>query len=142
MNDLAQAVHDTLAGDDTLADMLATYEHETGTAAPAIFDGLIPPDDALLPAVSFSLSGATRWDTIGQGGYTTSVDVRAYANKTGSRNTLRAIGERIYELFHGQRIEVENHEEWGWYADAPIAADDPDGYPGVLVGMRVNLLRK
>lgn len=100
---LTAAVHARLAGDATLAAMLAKYD-----GAPAVFTTDPPPDDAALPYIVVPGDLAQNpFDTKDLRGREIYRDVRCYTPATGSSKLVDDIAERTRFLLHRHRLVVD-----------------------------------
>lgn len=134
---LTTAVYERLAGDPTLAALLATYEGE-----PAIFTTDPAPGDASLPyIVTAGEVAQAPFDAKNARGREVYRDVRCYASASGSTVTVEAIAERVRTLLHRHRLEVAGFETWVAAASGPIAADEEDAY-GRIVTVRWILMEE
>ena len=125
---LAETFYDRMAGDPTLAAMLAVYE-----GAPAVFTTDPAPGDALLPyIVTAGEVVDTPFDTKTTRGRTAWRDVRCYANAGGSAAEVELMAERVRALFHRQAVSITDFE-WIWgECSGPVAADELDAYGRVV----------
>ena len=107
--EVSKALYERLAGDATLAALLATYEGK-----PAIFTPDLAPDDAELPYISAPGEGSQApFDTKTTRGLRVMRDIRCYASPDGSAVIIEQIAERVRVLLHrapltiaGYRVEV------------------------------------
>ena len=123
-----------MAGDATLAGMLASYE-----GAPAIFTTDPVPGDATLPyIVSAGEVVGAPFDTKTTRGRTVWRDVACYTEATGSAVEVELMAERVRALFHRQHISITDFE-WIWgECSGPIVADELDAY-GRIVTVRLTI---
>lgn len=125
---LTAPLHARLAGDATLAGLLAEYRGE-----PAVFTTDPAPGDAALPyIVTAGAIAGSPWDTKTTRGRQVSRDVRCYAPALGSAAVVEQIAERVRALLHRHALEVENHVVYIADVSGPIAADEPDAYGRIL----------
>ena len=60
------------------------------------------------------------------------VDVRCYAEATGSSSNIEAISERVRALLHRVELSIDDHA-WLWSScSGPISADEVDAYGRIL----------
>jgi hypothetical protein len=132
MSAATQAIYDRLAGDETLAGMLATYNDD-----PAIFTVDPAPGDASLPyIVTAGEFASAALDTKTTRGRQAWRDVRCYAEADGSAVTVEAIAERARELLHRDPLEVEGFGAFVAECSGPVAADEQGAY-GRIVTVRM-----
>jgi hypothetical protein len=131
---LSDAFYERMAGDPTLAAMLAIYK-----GAPAIFTTDPVPGDALLPyVVTAGEVVNTPFDTKTTRGRTAWRDVRCYDNANGSSAQVELIAERVRTLFHRQSVLITDFE-WIWgECSGPIVADEPEAY-GRIVTVKLTI---
>lgn len=128
MGAITEAFYDVLVGDDTLVDMLSTYEGE-----PAVFTTDPPPDDATLPyIVSAGEISTTPFDTKIVYGRRLSRDVRMYAAREDSALTIEAIAERVRALFHRQVIAISGFVVVVAECMGPIQVDEDDAHGRIV----------
>ena len=131
---LTAALYDRLAGDTDLTVLLAQYN-----GGPAVFTVDPAPGDAVLPyVVSAGFIAATNWDTKTTRGRQVWRDIRCYAPATGSAEPVEAIAERVRELLHRHRLEVDGHVTYVAEASGPLVGDGDDVY-GRIVSVRLTL---
>lgn len=132
MSLLTQALYNELADDETLTDLLATYNDK-----PAIFTTEPVPGDASKPyIISAGAVAQEPNDTkTGQGRIVTR-DIRCYAEADGSAETVEDIAERVRTLLHRQALDVSGYTCIITEASGPMAADEEDAY-GRIVTIRV-----
>jgi hypothetical protein len=129
MSAITQAVYDVLAGDSTLAGLLATYHGE-----PAIFTTDPAPGDAALPyIVTAGEVTHTPFDTKNTRGRQVWRDVRCYAAAaSGSAVAVEAIAERVRALLHRLPVAAAGFI-WIWSeCSGPIAADEDEAYGRIV----------
>ena len=136
MGALTAAFHQRLAGDPTLATLLATYN-----GRPAVFTSDPAPADAELPfVVSAGEVAQEPADTKTTRGRTIYRDVRCYAAETGSAAQIEAIAERVRALFHRYPLAVAGYGIVVAVASGPIPApDDDDTTTGRVVTVRLTM---
>lgn len=116
---LAAAVYDALAGDATLAGLLADYN-----GSPAIFTVQPVPGDAVLPyIVTAGHAVDAPFDTKLTRGRAVIRDVRCYAEADGSAIVIEAIAERVLALLHRQPLDIDGHTWVMSDCTGPIVAD-------------------
>lgn len=126
--DLTGPLHERLAGDAELVTLLADYRGE-----PAVFTVDPAPGDASLPyIVAAGHVVDNPWDTKTTRGRQVWRDVRCYAPATGSAVVVEAIAERVRELLHKHRLEVEGHVTYLAEVAGPIVADETEAYGRIL----------
>ena len=129
---LTQALYDVLAGDATLAGLLATYQGE-----PAVFTTDPAPGDAVLPyIVTAGAVAQVPFDTKTTLGRTITRDVRCYAAASGSAVTVEAMAERVRALLHRQTLEIDGFVWVLAECSGAMAADEQDSY-GRIVTVRM-----
>jgi len=128
-----KAIHMKLSADSTLAALLSTYESE-----PAIFTVDPAPGDASMPFIVIGpIVGQAPFDTKNSLGRSVRVDVRCYAEATGSVVDIEAISERVRTLLHRSNLSIDDHA-WLWsVCYGPISADEEDAY-GRIVSVEIN----
>ena len=131
---LTDPFYECMAGDPTLAAMLATYK-----GAPAVFTTDPVPGDALLPyIVTAGEVVGTPFDTKTSRGRTVWRDVRCYDNANGSAVQVELMAERVRALFHRQAISITDFE-WIWgECSGPIVADELKAY-GRVVTVKITI---
>lgn len=131
---ITQAIYSRLAGDETLAGLVNTYQGE-----PAIFTTDPAPGDAALPYIVTAGAVATAaFDTKTTRGRTVTRDVRCYTSASGSAAVVEAMAERVRELLHRQELTVAGYA-WVWSeCSGPVAADEQDAY-GRIVTIRITI---
>ena len=123
-----EAIYDLLSADSTLAGKLSTYEGD-----PAIFTVDPAPGDANLPFIVISpiIDGAP-FDTKTSRGRSVRIDVRCYAEATGSAADIEAISERVRSLLHREPLTIDGHA-WLWSSCfGPISADEAEAYGRIV----------
>jgi hypothetical protein len=123
-----KAIHSKLSADATLTAMLSTYEGE-----PAIFTVDPAPEGAEMPFIVVSpiIDGAP-FDTKTSRGRSVRVDVRCYAEATGSSSDIEAISERVRSVLHRVELTIDGHA-WEWSSCfGPISADEADAYGRII----------
>ena len=125
---ITQAIYDALAGDATLAGMLASYN-----GRPAVFTTEPAPGDAVLPyIVAAGDLVQMPFDTKTTRGRAITRDVRCYAAASGSARTVTAIAERVRYLLHRRTLEIEGFA-WVWAeCSGPMSADELDAYGRIV----------
>lgn len=131
---ITEAIYNRLAGDATLAGMLAEYCGET-----AVFTTDPAPGDAVLPYVVTAGSVAEApFDTKTTRGWTITRDVRCYTAASGSAVMVEAIAERVRALLHRQVLTIDGFV-WLWAeCSGPLVADEQDAY-GRIVTVRMTV---
>jgi len=134
MSILSGVFYDTMAGDPTLAGLLATYGGQ-----PAVFTTDPVPGDAPLPyVVTAGEVSQAPFDTKTTLGRTIMRDVRCFAAADGSAVTIEAIVERVRALFHRQALVIPGFV-WLWSeCSGPIVADELDAY-GRIITVRLTV---
>ena len=128
MSILTAAIYDKLAGDLTLASLLATYDGE-----PAIFTVDPVPGNATLPyIVTTGEVSQSPFDTKQTRGRSLIRDVRCYADADGSAIAIEAIAERVRALLHRQALTISGFSWMVSDCSGPITADDIDVYGRIL----------
>ena len=123
-----KAIYDALSDDSTLTAMLSTYESE-----PAIFTVDPAPGDADKPFIVISpILDQAPFDTKNSRGRSARVDVRCYAEATGSAADIEAISERVRSLLHREPLTIDGHA-WLWSSCfGPISADEAEAYGRIV----------
>jgi len=130
---ITEALYERLAGDVTLAGLLATYG-----GAPAVFSTDPPPGDATLPyVVAAGQVSQEAYDTKTTRGLTVRRDVRCYAKADGSVETIEAIAEQVWALLHRYALAIAGYDTWVVECTGPIRADDDDAYGRVITARMV-----
>lgn len=125
---LTSALYDVLAGDATLAGLLASYR-----GSPAVFTTDPPPGDAELPyIVTAGAVAQTPWDTKTSRGRQVVRDVRCYAAADGSAAAVETIAERVRALLHRQAFALSGGTVVVADVAGPVGADERDVYARVL----------
>lgn len=131
---LTAAIHERLAGDSSLAALLAVYD-----GGPAVFTTDPAPGDAALPyIVSAGDVADAPFDTKTTRGRQVWRDVRCYAPASGSAAIVEEIAERVRWLLHRHLLEVDGHETWIAEASGPVGADEENAY-GRIITVRLVL---
>jgi hypothetical protein len=132
MSILTPSIYDTLAGDGTLAGLLAEYN-----GSPAVFTTDPAPGDAQLPyVVTVGEVSQAAFDTKTTRGRSLIRDVRCYAAADGSAIVVEAIAERVRRLLHLQALTIDGFDWLVSECSGPIVADEPDTY-GRIVSLRL-----
>lgn len=137
MNAITQAIYDRLAGDVTLATLLATY---AGRLAMFTIDPAVP--DATKPYIVSNgqwIDGD--FDTKTNLGRRIFRDVRCYAAADGDAIPVEQIAERVRELFHRQhkQITVPGYQVIVAECSGPVASNEQDAY-GRLVTVKLIMM--
>ena len=128
MSVLTQSIHDRLADDTTLTDLLATYRD-----GPAIFTTDPAPGDASRPyIVTAGEVTQSPFDTKNSRGRRAWRDVRCYANADGSSLTIEMIAERVRALLHRYRLDIDGFGVLVAECNGPVTADEKDAYGRIL----------
>ena len=131
---ITEALYQRLAGDATLAGLLAEYRGQ-----PAVFTTATAPGDAELPYIVTSGSVAEEpFDTKTSRGRVFTRDVRCYAAASGSARTVRQIAERVRALLHRRTLEISGFAWLMAECSGPMAADEQDAY-GRIVTVRMTV---
>jgi hypothetical protein len=126
--DLTAAFYDRMAGDWTLAALLALYH-----GAPAVLTSDPAPGDAALPYIVSAGEIAQRaFDSKTTRGREIWRDVRCYAPVDGDPSTVEAMAERVRALFHRHKLAVDGAQTWVAEAGGPVAADEDDAYARIV----------
>lgn len=128
MSILSGAIYERLAGDATLAGLLATYQGN-----PAVFTVDPAPGDTPLPFI-VTAGEATQapFDTKTTRGRELIRDVRCYADANGSAVVIEAIAERVRALLHRQALNISGYRWIISDVTGPIVADERDFYGRIL----------
>ena len=130
MSILTNAIHDRLAGDATLAALLATYN-----GSPAIYTTDPAPGDTGLPyIVSVGEITQAPFDTKTTRGRSLTRDVKIYAKADGSAVVIETIAERVRSLLHRHKLVINGYECIIANCVGPVAADEKDFY-GRIIGL-------
>jgi len=143
---IAKAVYDLLNNTSEVTDLLGTHQFQSGSAkAPAIFTCRMDPDEVTFPAMFIRLTGGDFFDSRGTMGAEFSVEVTVYENKWRSVLPLEALAMKVWETLHSADYETvlqENgYEDAGVVAWPPQDAEDPDGYPGLMIRTRIRAMK-
>ena len=134
---LTAAIYARLAGDATLAGLVASYRGQ-----PAIFTTDPAPGDATLPYIVSAGDVAQRpYEAKNRGGREVFRDVRCYAPAVGSAVTVEEMAERVRALLHRQALAVDGFELWVAQVTGPTVADEADAY-GRIVSVRLVLMEE
>lgn len=137
MSVFSAAFYETLAGDETLTALLATYRTK-----PAVFTTDPAPDDASLPYVVTAGEVVNAPDdTKTTRGREVRRDVRCYTAAEDSAVTVEAMAERVRALFHRNPIEIEGFGVWLSECLGPIVADGEESY-GRIVTVRLRMIEE
>lgn len=129
---IRKAVYSALSTDATLTALLGTYE---GSAA--IFTTDPAPGDAPMPLiVATTVPARQPFDTKTTLGMQVWLDVRVYAEATGSAALIDQIAERVYDLLHRQTLTFDNRTWILSECTGPISVDESDAY-GRIITLRV-----
>lgn len=132
MSILTPSIYDVLAGDETLAGLLAEYN-----GSPAVFTIDPAPGDATLPyVVTAGEVSQAPFDTKTTRGRDAIRDVRCYAAANGSAVEVEAIAERVRALLHRQALTIDGFDWLVSHVTGPIVADERDVY-GRVVSLRL-----
>lgn len=116
MSAITAAIYERLAGDATLAAMLATYQ---GT--PAVFTDPDVPEGAGTPYVHAAGNvAAVPFDTKTTRGRDITRDIVCVVDAAAGMARCEAIAERVRALFHRQRVAVAGHETIIAEASGPV----------------------
>jgi hypothetical protein len=125
---LAKAVYEKLVIDNTLKNLLGTYEGK-----PAIFTIDPAPGDAVLPyVVASTISSNIPRDSKLSRGREIWIDVRCYTHADGSAALVNTIAERVRYLLHRQPLLIDDHLWERSNCTGPISADESDAYGRVV----------
>jgi hypothetical protein len=138
---ILEAIRDVLLADSTVTDSLATHDFGDG-GSPAIFTVDPIPETADHPAIILTMAGGIPWGTRAQKGTEIDVDARVYDDKLESSQRIRDIAWRMWEVINRANLSVEGYSEVGVYADPPVQAPDPDGFPGLRVTSTIRILEE
>jgi hypothetical protein len=128
MSILTRAIYDVLAGDATLAGLLATYN-----GLPAVFTSDPAPGDAEPPYIVTAGDVAqTPFDTKTTRGREMVRDVRCYDNAGGGPVVIEAIAERARYLLHRRALAIAGHTWILSECGGPTVADEPKYYGRIL----------
>lgn len=137
MSVFTQAIYNRLISDTTLTAKLATYK-----GLPAVFTIEPIPEDAELPYIVISNPiSDIPFDTKTTLGREMVIDVRCYTNDTGSKVAVEDIAERVRELFHRQRIDVNGYANLIANCDGMYFTLE-DGAYGIVVTIRFIFKRR
>lgn len=135
---IAEAIGDVLAADSYLTSRLAAYN---GNPAIITFDP--PPADMAEPLVVIRGPRAgTRDGDRANKGVIADFDVACYADKGPSTKTLREIAWRIWLLLERANLSINGYEAVGVIAAPPRSAPDPDGFPGFIISISAQAIRR
>ena len=140
---IAEALCDLIANDTNITDRLNTYEFTTGIASPAIFTIDVIPEDCGLPAIIIDEQGGPTEGTRAYKGASVSCRIRIYDNKGRSQGVVRAIATDLWMLINRCDLTLTGDYYAAFtIANAPAKIDDPDGFPGFLIDVTVNILER
>ena len=119
-----QAVADKLIADTTLTALLTTYK-----TLPAIFAVDPVPEGADMPYIIVGpIVGNVSFDTKTTRGRRARIDIRCYAEPTGSSALIETISERVRTRLHRTTITISGHACLILECSGPISADEEDAY--------------
>ena len=129
MSEISSAIYHRLAGDATLAGMLATY---AGGAAVFTVDPV--PNDARMPYVVIPAALATLpHDTKTSLGREATHAVRCYTSATGSTKAVDAIAERVRFLVHRKPMTIAGFGVYIAQVTGPSAGpEEADAYGRIV----------
>lgn len=140
--DIAQAIHDKLAGDATLVALIANYPSGS-PQSPAIFTGWPVPPDATRPYIFTRGDVAvSSWDELASAlGRVVLRDVTAIADNTGSDADIETIAERIRAVLHrtSLALPVGTHV-MTQCIDGPTVAETDDSLTGRRLTFRITAM--
>ena len=126
-----QAIADKLIADSTLTTMLSSYKGQ-----PAIFSVDPVPEGAELPYIIVGpIVDNSPKDTKNSQGRTVRIDVRCYAEETGSSALIESIGERIRTLLHRVSLTISEFQWIGSDCFGPISADEVGAYGRIITAV-------
>lgn len=132
MSALTQAIYDTLAGDVTLANLLAAYK-----GLPGVFTTRPVPGDAELPyVISAGEVSTLPWDTKLTRGREVLRDIAVYAEASGDAIVVEEIAERVRGLFHRRALSIGGYN-WIISSVTGPVAQDGDGVYGRILSLTV-----
>jgi hypothetical protein len=137
MNALTQTLFNTMAGDATLAAMLANYLGGPAiiTADPVPYDVPRPYVITTHPIRDQALDGKNV--TLGR---TIHQDIRVIADATGSSQLIDSAAERIRSLFHRQSLAVSGYTMIVADVSGPIVAPSDPRVMMLLLSVRFVLV--
>lgn len=141
---ILELFYDKLTNDSTVTAQLATYGFSTGGAeTPAVFTEKVP-NDATYPCVVLSVVTSVPFDTRGQRGTDTTVDIRVYGNRNMTATDFRSLCEDVWKSVN--RADLSPYEAAVGYnvytvsATYPRTTPDTEGYPSAWVSCRIKAL--
>ena len=136
---IADALYDLLAGDATLAGLLASYR-----GGPAIFTTQPIPPDAPMPYVLIqppASDTSIRSLDNNEIGREVERDVSIFGVATGSNRMIQDSAERIRTITHGAHLDVDGFRRVKVRATGPVQLSaDSDSY-GRQVSLHLRLIR-
>jgi len=128
MSILTGAIYDELAGDATLAGLLATYD-----GGPAIFTADPAPGAAVKPyLVTAGEVSQGPCDPKNSRGRELRRDVRCYDEATGGAARVEAIAERVRALLHRRPLVIPGFVWLLGECSGPFVADEPGAYARIV----------
>lgn len=135
-----KAIHAKLSATPEITGSLATFQL-TGVTMPAIFTFEPAPRDCTSPHVTISGSGAgNRFECRDGRGGEPLFDVKLWGDKTRSRRELRELAILVWRTLDRCNLTIESYAEAGVFADYPTPLDDPDGFPGFRIPVKVRIM--
>jgi hypothetical protein len=123
-----QAVADNLIADMTLTALLSTYKGK-----PAIFVVDPAPENAEKPYIVVGpIIGNVSFDTKTTRGRRARIDIRCYAEATGSSALIETISERVRTLLHRTTLTISGHACLILECSGPISADEDNAYGRIV----------
>ena len=142
---ISDVLRDVLNADATVTAEIGTFEFSTGFTEPAIFTTERPPDIVDYPIVIIDDLPGANWGTRGSTGGEAFCRVFVYGNRNWNLANLRNTAWIVKRSL--DRAALDTHlSSYGYagalcIADPPGRLDDPDGFPGFVVNVRVKVLR-
>lgn len=127
-----------LLADEDIAAALATYND-----APALFTIDPIPEQCEHPAaVLVLIGGLDEFGTGEQQGGVCNIDLRIYDDRLTSSARIRTLAWKIWGRLTRQDFESDTYDIQIVSASPPMAMSDPDGFPGLRLGLAVEYLVK
>lgn len=141
---LLEPIYDKLAADTTVTAQLATYAFDTGGAeTAAVFTGRIP-DDAEYPCLLLSVVTSVPFDTRGQRGTDTTVDIRVYGDRNMTALAFRSLCDDVWKSVNRADLSSQGaaagYDVYTVSASYPRTTPETDGYPAAWLSCRVQAL--
>lgn len=135
---IVAGVYASLIADSTVANAVASYKFDGVSGTPAIFTRDPAPDDAAGPLIVISeVSAIAAGRDRGTRGGEVTVDVKVWGERDTSYKVLRDLSLNIWKALDRATLTISGFECVNVVALMPTRLDDPDGFPGYVVTIRV-----